>query len=159
METAEEARLGEEAMKARHILDKKGRRVVTIRADASIETAIHRLALERIGALVVSEDGEIVEGIVSERDILHALAREGGAILGPGRQVAEIMTRAVRTCGPEDSVKHLMDTMTRYRVRHLPVVEDGRLIGLVSIGDVVKNRLEEMELETNVLRDVVLAGR
>ncbi|BCX18871.1 MAG: inosine-5-monophosphate dehydrogenase [Geminicoccaceae bacterium] len=146
-------------MKARHILDKKGRRVVTIRADASIETAIHRLALERIGALVVSEDGEIVEGIVSERDILHALAREGGAILGPGRQVAEIMTRAVRTCGPEDSVKHLMDTMTRYRVRHLPVVEDGRLIGLVSIGDVVKNRLEEMELETNVLRDVVLAGR
>lgn len=146
-------------MKARHILDKKGRRVVTIRADASIETAIHRLALERIGALVVSEDGEIVEGIVSERDILHALAREGGAILGPGRQVAEIMTRAVRTCGPEDSVKHLMDTMTRYRVRHLPVVEDGRLIGLVSIGDVVKNRLEEMELETNVLRDVVLAAR
>lgn len=146
-------------MKARDILDKKGRRVVTIRADASIETAIHRLALERIGALVVSEDGEIVEGIVSERDILHALAREGGAILGPGRQVAEIMTRAVRTCGPEDNVKHLMDTMTRYRVRHLPVVEDGRLIGLVSIGDVVKNRLEEMELETNVLRDVVLAAR
>lgn len=146
-------------MKARDILDKKGRRVVTIRADANIETAIHRLALERIGALVVSEDGEIVEGIVSERDILHALAREGGAILGPGRQVAEIMTRAVRTCGPEDSVKHLMDTMTRYRVRHLPVVEDGRLIGLVSIGDVVKNRLEEMELETNVLRDVVLAAR
>jgi CBS domain-containing protein len=73
--------------------------------------------------------------------------------------VAEIMTRAVRTCGPHDSVKHLMDTMTRYRVRHLPVVENGRLIGLVSIGDVVKNRLEEMELETNVLRDVVLAGR
>jgi len=146
-------------MKVADILDKKGRRVVTIRSDASIETAVHRLALERIGALVVSEDGEIVEGIVSERDILHALAREGGAILGPGRRVAEIMTRAVRTCGPHDSVKHLMDTMTRYRVRHLPVVEEGRLIGLVSIGDVVKNRLEEMELETNVLRDVVLAGR
>jgi len=146
-------------MKVTDILDKKGRRVVTIRADASIETAIHRLALERIGALVVSEDGEALEGILSERDILHALAREGAAILGPGRRVAEIMTRAVRTCGPHDSVKHLMDTMTRYRVRHLPVVENGRLIGLVSIGDVVKNRLEEMELETNVLRDVVLAGR
>jgi CBS domain-containing protein len=146
-------------MKVADILDKKGRRVVTIRADASIETAIHRLALERIGALVVSEDGEALEGILSERDILHALAREGAAILGPGRRVAEIMTRAVRTCGPHDSVKHLMDTMTRYRVRHLPVVENGRLIGLVSIGDVVKNRLEEMELETNVLRDVVLAGR
>jgi len=146
-------------MKVTDILDKKGRRVVTIRADASIETAVHRLALERIGALVVSEDGEALEGILSERDILHALAREGAAILGPGRRVAEIMTRAVRTCGPHDSVKHLMDTMTRYRVRHLPVVENGRLIGLVSIGDVVKNRLEEMELETNVLRDVVLAGR
>ncbi|MCL6608513.1 MAG: CBS domain-containing protein [Geminicoccaceae bacterium] len=146
-------------MKARDILDRKGRRVVTIRSDASIETAVHRLALERIGALVVSEDGEALEGILSERDILHALAREGAAILGPGRRVAEIMTRAVRTCGPHDSVKHLMDTMTRYRVRHLPVVEEGRLIGLVSIGDVVKNRLEEMELETNVLRDVVLAGR
>jgi CBS domain-containing protein len=146
-------------MKVADILDKKGRRVVTIRSDASIETAVHRLALERIGALVVSEDGEALEGILSERDILHALAREGAAILGPGRRVAEIMTRAVRTCGPHDSVKHLMDTMTRYRVRHLPVVENGRLIGLVSIGDVVKNRLEEMELETNVLRDVVLAGR
>jgi CBS domain-containing protein len=146
-------------MRVADILDKKGRRVVTIRSDASIETAIHLLALERIGALVVSEDGEALEGILSERDILHALAREGAAILGPGRRVAEIMTRAVRTCGPHDSVKHLMDTMTRYRVRHLPVVENGRLIGLVSIGDVVKNRLEEMELETNVLRDVVLAGR
>lgn len=146
-------------MKVRDILARKGQRVVTIRSDASIETAVHRLALERIGALVVSEDGEALEGILSERDILHALAREGAAILGHGRRVFEIMTRAVRTCGPEDSVKHLMDTMTRYRVRHLPVVEGGRLIGIVSIGDVVKNRLEEMELETNVLRDVVLAGR
>lgn len=146
-------------MKAREILDRKGRRVVTIRADATIETAIHRLALERIGALVVSEDGEAIEGIVSERDLVQALAAEGASILGPGRTVAEIMSRAVRTCRPDDSVKHLMDTMTRYRVRHLPVVEDGRMIGLVSIGDVVKSRLEEMELETNVLRDVVLAGR
>ncbi|MCS7269219.1 MAG: CBS domain-containing protein [Geminicoccaceae bacterium] len=145
-------------MKAREILAKKGHRVVTIRADASIETAIHRLALERIGALVVSEDGERVEGIVSERDIIRALAEEGASILGPGRRVAEIMTTAPRTCSPEDSVKDLMDRMTRFRVRHLPVVENGRLVGIVSIGDVVKNRLEEMELETNVLRDVVMAG-
>jgi CBS domain-containing protein len=146
-------------MKVRDILARKGRRVVTIRSDATIETAVHRLALERIGALVVSEDGEAVEGILSERDILRGLAEEGAAILGAGRRVGELMTRAVRTCGPEDGVKEIMDTMTRYRVRHLPVTEGGRLIGIVSIGDVVKNRLEEMELETNVLRDVVLAGR
>lgn len=145
-------------MKAREILAKKGHQVVTIRPDASIETAIHRLALERIGALVVSEDAVRIEGIVSERDVIRALAEEGVAILGPGRRVAEIMTRAVRTCSPEDSVKQLMDTMTRHRVRHLPVVEGGKLTGIVSIGDVVKNRLEEMELETNVLREVVLAG-
>ncbi len=146
-------------MQVRDILARKGQRVVTIRADASIDTAIHRLALERIGALVVSEDGERVEGILSERDILHALAAEGAAILEPGRRVAEFMTRPARTCAPEDPVKKLMDTMTRYRVRHLPVVESGRLVGIVSIGDVVKSRLEEMELETNVLRDVVLAVR
>ncbi|MCX8102209.1 MAG: CBS domain-containing protein [Geminicoccaceae bacterium] len=145
-------------MKAREILARKGHRVVTIRPGASIETAVHRLALERIGALVVSEDEERIEGIVSERDVIRALAEEGAAVLGPGRRVAEIMTRAVRTCSPEDSVKALMDTMTRHRVRHLPVVEGSKLIGIVSIGDVVKNRLEEMELETNVLRDVVLAG-
>ena len=132
-------------MKVADILDKKGRRVVTIRSDASIETAVHRLALERIGALVVSEDGEIVEGIVSERDILHALAREGGAILGPGRRVAEIMTRAVRTCGPHDSVKHLMDTMTRYRVRHLPVVEEGKLVGIIGKEDVLKTLMTKKE--------------
>lgn len=144
-------------MKTREILTKKGHRVVTISRDASIETAIHRLALERIGALVVSEDGQRLEGIISERDIIRALAEEGPAILGPGRKVAEIMTAAPYTCSPEDTVKELMDRMTRYRVRHLPVVEQGRLVGIVSIGDVVKNRLEEMELEANVLRDVVLA--
>lgn len=145
-------------MKAREILARKGERVVTIRSDASIATAVHRLALERIGALVVSDDGERVLGILSERDIVRRLAEEGAAILGPDRRVAEVMSRAVRSCAPDDPVKRLMDSMTRHRVRHLPVLEDGRLVGLVSIGDVVKSRLEEMELETNVLRDVVMAG-
>jgi CBS domain-containing protein len=145
-------------MKVREILEHKGRRVVTIRPDATISTAVHRLALERIGALVVSEDGGVIAGILSERDIVRALAEDGGAIMGPDRRVADLMTTGVRTCGPDDNVKSLMGDMTRHRVRHIPVVENGRLAGLVSIGDVVKSRLEEMELETVVLREAYIAA-
>lgn len=145
-------------MKVRDILDSKGRRVVTIRPDATIATAVHRLALERIGALVVSEDGSTVAGILSERDIVQALAHEGPSIMDAGRRVAEFMTTGVTTAGPEDGVKAVMAEMTRRRFRHLPVMESGRLAGLISIGDVVKSRLEEMELETLVLRDAYIAA-
>jgi CBS domain-containing protein len=145
-------------MKVREILEHKGRRVVTIRPDATVSTAVHRLALERIGALVVSEDGGSIAGILSERDIVRALVEDGGAIMGPDRRVADLMTTGVRTCGPDDSVKGVMADMTRHRFRHMPVVEDGRLAGLVSIGDVVKSRLEEMELETVVLREAYIAA-
>ena len=145
-------------MKVREILEHKGRRVVTIRPDATISTAVHRLALERIGALVVSEDGGSIAGILSERDIVRALVEDGGAIMGLDRRVADLMTTGVRTCGPDDNVKSVMGDMTRHRFRHMPVVEDGRLAGLVSIGDVVKSRLEEMELETVVLREAYIAA-
>ncbi len=145
-------------MQVRDILAAKGRRVVTVRPDATVANAVHRLALERVGALVVSEDDQTIAGIFSERDVVRALAEEGPDILGTGRRVAELMTRHVRTCAPEDKVKAVMAEMTRRRVRHLPVVEDGRLAGLVSIGDVVKSRLEEMELETLVLRDAYIAA-
>jgi CBS domain-containing protein len=145
-------------MKVREILEHKGRRVVTIRPDATISTAVHRLALERIGALVVSEDGGVIAGILSERDIVRALVEDGGAIMGPDRRVADLMTTGVRTCGPDDNVKNVMADMTRHRFRHMPVVENGRLAGLVSIGDVVKSRLEEMELETVVLREAYIAA-
>jgi CBS domain-containing protein len=145
-------------MKVRDILAAKGRRTVTIRPDATIATAVHRLALERIGALVVSEDGDGIAGILSERDIVRALAQEGGAIMGIDRRVSEIMTVGVSTCRPEDNVKTIMAEMTRRRFRHLPVLEDGRLAGIVSIGDVVKSRLEEMELETVVLREAYIAA-
>jgi CBS domain-containing protein len=145
-------------MKVRELLEHKGRRVVTIRPDATISTAVHRLALERIGALVVSEDGGVIAGILSERDIVRALADDGGAIMGPDRRVADLMTTGVRTCGPDDGVKNVMADMTRHRFRHMPVVENGRLAGLVSIGDVVKSRLEEMELETVVLREAYIAA-
>lgn len=145
-------------MQVRDILAAKGQRVVTIRPDATIATAVHRMALERVGALVVSEDGITIAGILSERDIIHGLAEDGGEIMGTDRRIADLMTRNVITCGPEDKVKTVMAEMTRRRFRHVPVLDNGRLAGIVSIGDVVKSRLEEMELETLVLRDAYIAA-
>ena len=144
-------------MKVREILDAKGHSVVTIRSDATLSTAVHRLALERIGALVVSDDGVRVAGILSERDVVTGLARDGADLLAAGRRVADLMTRNVVTCGPDDTVKRLMAEMTRRRVRHLPVVVGDRLVGIVSIGDVVKSRLGEVELEATVLREAYIA--
>lgn len=146
-------------MRVSDILANKGNRVVTVRSDVSVAMAVHKLVLERIGALVVSDDGEHIDGIVSERDIVRALAAEGAALLNADRRVADIMSHSVRVCSPDDTIKHVMDVMTRYRVRHLPVVEGGRLAGIVSIGDVVKSRLDELELETSVLRDAWIASR
>ena len=145
-------------MKVREILDAKGRGVVTIRADATVSTAAHRLALERIGALVVSDDGARIAGILSERDIVAGLAREGADLLSTGRRVADLMTHNVVTCGLDDTVKQLMAEMTRRRIRHLPVLEGGRLVGIISIGDVVKSRLSEVELEATVLREAYIAA-
>ncbi|MDF1584939.1 CBS domain-containing protein [Marinimicrococcus flavescens] len=145
-------------MRVREILDAKGRNVVTIRGETAINTALHRLALERIGALVVSEDGSHLDGILSERDVIQALARHGVDILEPGRRVSEIMTRAVQTCAPDDSVKELMERMTRLRIRHLPVLDGGMIAGIVSIGDVVKNRLDEVSLEADLLREAYIVS-
>ena len=145
-------------MRVREILDAKGRGVVTVRPEASVSTVVHRLVLERIGALVVSEDGRHIAGVITESDIVRALAADGAAAAASGRRVAELMTRNVATCTPEDTVKRVMAEMTRRRVRHLPVVEDGGLAGIVSIGDVVKSRLEEVELEADVLRDAYIAA-
>ncbi|MBU6507069.1 MAG: CBS domain-containing protein, partial [Alphaproteobacteria bacterium] len=104
-------------------------------------------------ALVVSADGHRLDGILSERDIVHALADRGTAVLD--LRVDELMTRRVVSCTPTDTIAELMGEMTRRRIRHLPVVDRGRLVGLVSIGDVVKNRLEEMEFETTSLRQFI----
>jgi CBS domain-containing protein len=135
------------------ILRGKGRAVATIRPDDTIGAAVEALVSRNIGALVVSEDGEAVDGIISERDIVHALARQGTALLA--RTVAEVMTRPVVTCDPTESVAELMAEMTNRRIRHLPVVRDGRLCGIVSIGDVVKNRLDEIEYEARSLRSFI----
>ena len=106
-------------------------------------------------ALIISPDGKSVIGILSERDILHALAEHGTALLA--LKAEDLMTREVVTCSREDTLQSVMVKMTQRRIRHLPVVEQGQLAGIVSIGDAVKSRLEEVELEANVLRDSYLA--
>jgi len=140
-------------MNVETILRTKGRAVTTIRPGETVGAAVDALISRNIGALVVSEDGERVDGIISERDIVHALARHGAGLLAVG--VAEVMTRPVVTCDPTESVGELMAEMTNRRIRHLPVVQDGRLCGIVSIGDLVKNRLDEIEYEANSLRSFI----
>ena len=139
------------------ILKAKGSDVETISGDATVADAVARLRDGAIGALVVSSDGQTVEGVLSERDVVGALADHAGDVLN--RKVADVMTSRVATCSPEDGVEKVMLEMTELRARHFPVVEEGRLVGIVSIGDVVKNRLDEVQLEKKVLRDSYIAGR
>jgi CBS domain-containing protein len=143
-------------MNVETILRDKGDWVATIRSDATIAAAVDMLNRERIGALVVSDDGAEVAGVLSERDIVRALGRHGEDLLS--RPVEEIMTRNVITCEPDDTVGELMSEMTNRRIRHLPVVAGGRLRGIVSIGDVVKNRLDEVEFEASSLRSFIAGG-
>ena len=144
-------------MNVQGILQAKGAAVVTIQPDASVAELVAGLRDARIGAMVVSADGERVDGIVSERDVVRSLAEVGGRAVN--QHVGDIMTRSVRTCEPGDSVKSLMELMTKHRIRHLPVVANGRLVGIVSIGDVVKTRLDEIATETSVLREAYLGAR
>ncbi len=139
------------------ILDAKGRDVVTVEPDTLVLLALHEMSTRNIGALVVTKDGQHVLGVISERDVTRALVRHGSQLLS--LRVQEVMSRPVPVCQPDDSINACMAAMTRSRHRHLPVVADGVLCGLVSIGDVVKNRLEELELERNVLRRSYVAGR
>jgi CBS domain-containing protein len=140
-------------MNVETILRTKGRAVATIRADASVADCVRELKSRGIGALVVSSDGNHVDGIISERDVVHALADHGGGLLT--LKIDALMTRRVLTCTPDDTVGDLMERMTERRIRHLPVVRDGILCGLVSIGDLVKNRLEEVVSEADSLRTFI----
>ena len=137
------------------ILRQKGTDVVTIDPKASIRRAADWLRIKKIGALVVTS-GEAVVGIISEREIVHALSRHGET--AASMSVKEIMQYAVITVSPEESVNRVMKLMTHHRVRHMPVLRDGKLAGIISIGDVVKYRLGDLELETNVLRDAYIAA-
>lgn len=135
------------------ILERKGTAVITIAAQATIADAARSIAQHGVGALVVSADGSQVEGVVSERDIVQRLADAGADCLQ--ESVAEIMTVDVTTCTRDQTADELMQTMTDSRIRHLPVLEDGRLTGIVSIGDVVKSRMDELETKAESLQHYV----
>jgi len=135
------------------LLRHKGREVATIDGAESVRTALALLAEKGIGALVVSSDGRRIDGIVSERDVARGLHEHGAALLT--HPVSSVMTARVHTCPPDAGVHDLARTMTDHRVRHVPVVADGALIGIVSIGDVVKARLDELEEERKQLVDYI----
>lgn len=143
-------------MKVSEILERKGNEVLTVHPTESIATFAHRLRMAGIGAMIVSSDKSRLEGIISERDVVHGLAEQGNHCLE--MRVSDLMTRDVVTCSVDDNIAVIARLMTANRIRHLPVVDGTRLHGLVSIGDVVKHRFEEMELEANVLRDIAIAS-
>jgi CBS domain-containing protein len=134
------------------VLLTKGHSVVKIHADDSIELALHKLAEDRIGALVVEDRWMKLVGIFSERDVINAIALDGASALGV--EVKHWMSKHIVSCRPSDRVDAVLATMTNVRIRHLPVIDDGDLKGIVSIGDLVKHRLDEKELETSVLLDM-----
>ncbi|MFI5053573.1 MAG: CBS domain-containing protein [Acidimicrobiia bacterium] len=144
-------------MRIADILELKGDHVLTVTGDTTVERITERLRMARVGAFLVSRDGVHPDGIVSERDIVAGLARHGAALLG--MPVSSIMSHPVRTCKAHDSVQHVMAEMTRLRVRHLPVVEQGRLCGIISIGDILKTCLADSTLEIDVRSDAHLANR
>jgi CBS domain-containing protein len=138
------------------VLRTKGEDVVTVAPDTDVSALLALLAQHGIGAAVVSRDGAAVEGIVSERDVVRALSERGAAVLQ--EPVSAICTREVHSCPPDARLDDLMRVMTEQRIRHVPVVVDGRLGGIVSIGDVVKRRMEELESERAALADYITAG-
>jgi CBS domain-containing protein len=144
-------------MRVSDLLRTKGQSVATIAPDATVSTAVDELRQHGVGALVVSADGITIDGIVSERDVVRHLASVGASVVD--QSVRSIMTAEVSTCGRGDGLDALMEQMTDRRIRHLPVVSDGRLDGIISIGDVVKARLAELETEKQHLSDYISTGR
>ncbi|MGB7981271.1 MAG: CBS domain-containing protein [Candidatus Nanopelagicales bacterium] len=154
-------------MTIKNVLKAKGSVVATIAPEASLTELVDALAKHRIGAMVVSTDGTHIDGIVSERDIVRALRSEGGVpsfresrlIHLDKVRVAEIMTSEVTTCTPSTSIDEVMTVMTAGRIRHLPVLENDELVGIVSIGDIVAARISHLEWERSALVDYVTTGR
>ncbi|WP_330231268.1 CBS domain-containing protein [Nocardia sp. NBC_00508] len=143
-------------MRISEILHRKGSDVATVAPDTTVRTLLAALAERNIGAVVVSPDGTAIAGIVSERDVVRSLHARGADLLDT--PVSEIMTADVRTCAPDDRVDGLRRIMTEHRIRHLPVVHEGRLVGIVSIGDVVKSAISELATERQHLVEY-LQGR
>lgn len=147
---------GETRMNVAAILKGKGRTVVTTQPDVSLQEVSRKLAEKKIGAIVVLGTGGGIDGIVSERDIIRSIGERGpGCLQEP---VSRSMTRAVQTCDVDDTLDELMAKMTAGRFRHLPVVDGGKLAGIVSIGDVVKHHIAEVEMEASVLRGYIATG-
>jgi CBS domain-containing protein len=144
-------------MRISDVLRGKGQQVVTVAPDTDVRHLLTVLADHRIGAVVVSYDGTSVDGIVSERDIVRALAERGTTVMSEA--ITAIYTAEVRTVTPDTRLEEVMRIMTEHRVRHTPVVVGGRLQGIVSIGDVVKNRIDELETERAALNDYITGSR
>ncbi len=142
-------------MRVSALLDAKGTAVLTVPRDVTVAEAVATLCRHRVGALVVSGDGERIEGIVSERDVVRRLNDLHGALVN--EPVTSIMSVEVRTCSPDDDLESLMATMTEHRIRHVPVVRDSVLAGIVSIGDVVKARMEELQKDRDKLVEYIQA--
>lgn len=138
------------------ILSQKGGLVFTVTPGTTLAEIAQQLSTRRIGSVLIMGDADRVAGIVSERDLVRAFSSHGAAALE--LEARHVMTRDVQTCHPDDSIEHVMETMTRGRFRHLPVLDHDELIGLVSIGDVVKARLEEARHETEALKAYIVAG-
>ena len=141
-------------MSVQNILDRKGAEVFTVDLSATVRTAAQLMRARAIAALVVKTD--VINGLISERDIVHAIAQHGERALAMA--VLEVMTRNAIAVTPHDSLKRAMNLMTNHRLRHLTVIDEGKLAGIVSIGDVVKYRLEDLQTESNILRDAYIAA-
>jgi CBS domain-containing protein len=143
-------------MSIQAILDLKGRGVITISRSATLKDAVDQMVKNGIAALIVTS-GDAIAGITSEREIVLAIANHGERALA--MPVMEALAPGIFRIAPQDSLKHAMNLMTHHRVRHLPVVADGKLVGIVSIGDIIKRRVDDLEMESNVLRDIYIAAR
>ncbi len=143
-------------MQVQTILNAKGSEVITVKPDSSVRDLATLLRENRIGAVIVSNNGSLIEGIVSERDIVRQLTDFGPKFLSV--KVNKIMTRDVLTCAPTDTVDTCMELMTGRRIRHLPVAVAGKLTGLVSIGDIVKAKMDEIRLEAESLKQYIASG-
>lgn len=143
-------------MQVSDVLSRKGQSVVTVGPDTRVEELLARLAEHNIGAILVSSDGETVTGIVSERDVVRAMAGGRSDVLA--QPVSALMTVEITTASPKDTIEHLMGLMTEHRIRHIPVLVEQKLVGVISIGDVVKSRMEELTAEKEHLISYISSG-